>query len=69
MSEVKKCPKCSGIMVRGLGENLGLAFGCTRTEPKKPEDLPADRVQPYYCGNCGYMEFYKKLNSEGKSTE
>jgi len=62
MSEVKKCLKCGGIMVKGSVENLGLAFGCTRTEPKKPEDLPADRVQPYYCENCGYMEFYKKLN-------
>jgi len=63
MSEVKKCPKCGKMMVKGSAENLGLAFGCTRTEPKKPEDLPADRVQPYYCDNCGFMEFYKKLHS------
>lgn len=63
MIETKKCPKCGGIMVKGSSENLGVAFGCTRTEPKKPEDLPADRVQPYYCDNCGFMEFYKKLES------
>lgn len=61
MTEVKKCLKCNGEMIKGCAENLGIAFGCTRAEPEKPEDLPADRVESYYCGNCGYIEFYKKL--------
>ena len=62
MSKITECPKCSGEMMRGSNENLGIAFGCTRAEPKKPEDLPAGRVESYACKNCGYIEFYKRLN-------
>lgn len=62
MSKTTECPKCGGEMMRGSNENLGIAFGCTRAEPKKPEDLPAGRAESYYCKNCGYMEFYKSLN-------
>jgi predicted nucleic-acid-binding Zn-ribbon protein len=62
MGEAEKCPKCGGEVVKSLAENLGIAFGCTRAEPKKSEDLPVGRVEPYYCRSCGYVEFYKKLS-------
>jgi len=68
MSNGKECPKCGGKMTKGSTENLGIAFGCTRAQPKKPEDLPAGRAESYYCRKCGYMEFYKKLDLKNSST-
>jgi uncharacterized Zn finger protein len=54
MSEVKKCPKCSGEMEVGYLHNapywrhgrsiLGLGWD--------------GRVFAYKCKNCGYVEFY-----------
>jgi ribosomal protein S27AE len=26
----------------------------------KKGDLVGDRIVPFYCGNCGYIEFYKE---------
>ncbi len=63
MSEVKKCPKCGGEMVKASKENLERDFPCTRGEPN-PEVPPTVKVQPYYCGSCGYMEFYRELAAE-----
>jgi len=53
MSEVKKCPKCSGKMEEGRGLG-GIAF-------VKKGDLVGDRIIPYYCKNCGFIELYKKM--------
>jgi len=58
--EVKKCPKCNGVMVKGSAQTLNDAFRCTRPEPKELEEKYKDRIQPYYCKNCGYIEFYKE---------
>lgn len=27
----------------------------------KKGDLIGDKIVPYYCGKCGYIEFYKKM--------
>jgi predicted nucleic-acid-binding Zn-ribbon protein len=59
MSEVKKCPKCDGEMIKGSKENLERNFACTRGEPN-PEVPQTKKVQSYYCKNCGYMEFYRE---------
>jgi len=59
MSEIKKCPKCHGEMIKGSKENLERNFACTRGEPN-PEVPQNVKIQPYYCKNCGYMEFYRE---------
>jgi predicted nucleic-acid-binding Zn-ribbon protein len=28
----------------------------------KPGDLRGDKVIPFYCENCGYIEFYNEKN-------
>lgn len=63
MSGVKTCPKCRGEMIRGSKENLERNFACTRGEPN-PEVPQKVNVQPYYCRNCGYIEFYRELIAE-----
>ena len=63
LSEVKKCPKCRGEMIRGSKENLEGNFACTRGEPN-PEVPQIVKVQSYYCKSCGYMEFYRELMAE-----
>lgn len=58
MSEFKKCPKCDGRMAREE-ETLGDFFGCIRN-PKYIEALKGEKIEPYICRDCGYLEFYKK---------
>lgn len=58
--EAKICPKCDGEMIDGSNENLERNFACTRAEPN-PEVPPLVKVQPYYCKDCGYIEFYKEM--------
>jgi len=57
MSEVKKCPKCSGEMVQGeFLKNLPKVIAI----PKRGR-RSFDRVIPIYCKNCGFMEIYKEI--------
>lgn len=62
-NEVMKCPKCGGEMNKGSKENLERNFACTRGEPN-PEVPQVVKVQSYYCKNCGYIEFYSKLEKK-----
>jgi predicted nucleic-acid-binding Zn-ribbon protein len=59
-----KCPKCGGKMVKGATAEFGDVFACTRREEEKPEPQRLDKVQPYYCEGCGYIEFYKEYRRE-----
>jgi predicted Zn-ribbon and HTH transcriptional regulator len=62
MKKVLKCPKCSGEMIKGSIKNLE-CFACTRREPNR--EIPRTvMVQPYYCKNCGYIEFYRETKVE-----
>ncbi len=54
MSEPKKCPKCGGEMVEG--KDLGEAA------LRKKGDWIGDRIIPFYCTNCGFIELYKELH-------
>ena len=56
MSEVKTCPKCGGEMVEGrrLASYGGVTFA-------KKGDWFGDKIIPYYCRSCGYIELYKKM--------
>jgi predicted nucleic-acid-binding Zn-ribbon protein len=57
-TEVLTCSKCGGEMIQGSAETLYDSFGCTRPNPKKLEKRHGNKIQPYFCGNCGFIEFY-----------
>lgn len=63
MSEVKKCPKCKGKMVeaqRLVAQAFALRGAILPTVGlAKKGDILGDRVIPFYCTSCGYIEFYK----------
>jgi predicted nucleic-acid-binding Zn-ribbon protein len=55
MSEVKTCPKCGNVMKRG---DYLAGYGAARLV--KIGDLRGDKVIPFYCENCGYIELYNE---------
>jgi predicted nucleic-acid-binding Zn-ribbon protein len=64
MSEVKKCPKCSREMVKAhrLVAHTKLLASVSLA---KEGALVGERIIPFYCVNCGYIEFYKEMR-DGK---
>lgn len=56
MSKVKKCPKCGEEMEKG---KYVAGYGATRLV--KYGDLRGDKIIPFYCKNCGYIELYRKM--------
>ena len=56
MQEVKKCPKCGGL----LEEGKGLASYGYVVFMRKDARLGGDKVFAFHCINCGYIELYKK---------
>jgi predicted nucleic-acid-binding Zn-ribbon protein len=63
-----KCPRCKNAMAEGTKAIFGDVFGCTRRNPEKLEALQLDRIQPYFCTKCGYIEFYKETKQEKNRT-
>ena len=60
MSEDKRCPKCRGELIKAdrlVAHTRVLAS----VSLAKKGDLVGDRIVPYYCRNCGYIEFYKEM--------
>jgi len=58
MSEVRKCPKCGGEMEKGrIFTYGGISFA-------KKGDWFGDKIIPYYCKNCGYIEIYKEMKEK-----
>jgi predicted nucleic-acid-binding Zn-ribbon protein len=55
MQEAKKCPRCRSRMERG--SSLGTYGGITML---KKGDLVGDKIIPFYCNNCGYVELYNE---------
>jgi len=56
--ELKKCPKCGVVLLRGQANNymqLSKAghFRIMGT---------GDQIIPFYCANGGYIEFYNEKN-------
>lgn len=68
MNEVKTCAKCGGRMAKATAEIFGKNFGCTR-EPKYLEALHGEKIQSYYCEDCGYVEFYKEKTERVRATD
>ena len=62
-SEVEKCPKCGGQMVEA-SRLVTRAFSLKGVilpgvSLAKKRDVLGDRIIPFYCEDCGYIEFYK----------
>lgn len=57
----KKCPKCGGEMEQGkiIAGGLGGAVGF-----EKIGDLVGDKIIPFYCKNCGFIEIYKEMKEK-----
>jgi len=54
MSEVKKCPRCGGKMVRG-------AMEIETTDSGVPVwRILGTELVAYVCGKCGYVELYDR---------
>jgi len=58
MQESKKCAKCGSQMEKGvsLGSVAGHPVGGTTVIKKG--DFVGDKVIPFYCKNCGYIELF-----------
>lgn len=57
MSEVKKCPKCGNEMEEA---DKIVGYGLAAIHILKKGDLSGDKVVPFYCHNCGYIELYNE---------
>ena len=62
-SEVRKCSKCGGQMVEA-SRLVTRAFSLRGVilpgvSLAKKGDMLGDRIVPFYCEGCGYIEFYK----------
>jgi len=60
VKEVKECPKCGGEVVKGEVRTYGGVFSL-----RKLKDIVGDRIQAFYCRNCGYIELYKEMKEKG----
>jgi predicted nucleic-acid-binding Zn-ribbon protein len=57
--EVKKCPKCDGIMEDGRSLSADWMIVEMEVSLKKKKTLwYGDEIIPFYCKNCGYIELY-----------
>lgn len=70
--EVKKCPKCGGTMMLGIlstKEKVRSEIDLERRLLRlfvggwalRKGDLRSDKIIPFYCKNCGYIELYKEM--------
>jgi predicted nucleic-acid-binding Zn-ribbon protein len=58
MQKSMKCPKCGSKMEKGvsLGSVMGHPVGGTTIVKKG--DFVGDKIIPFYCKNCGYIELF-----------
>jgi predicted RNA-binding Zn-ribbon protein involved in translation (DUF1610 family) len=56
----KNCPKCGGQMEKGstLGTLAGRPGPLGGTTIVKKGDWVGDKIIPFYCKNCGYIELF-----------
>lgn len=60
MSEGRECSKCGGQMFEA-DRLVAQTSVPTSISLAKKGDIIGDRIIPFYCGNCGYIEFYKEM--------
>jgi predicted nucleic-acid-binding Zn-ribbon protein len=63
MSEAKKCPKCGGEMEAGRSLIATHAHFWEVLLSKKG-DWYGDKVIPFFCKNCGFIEIYKEMKEK-----
>jgi predicted nucleic-acid-binding Zn-ribbon protein len=61
--EVRKCPKCSGEMVSGEAM-VGYGYWGFRLRKLETGNFIGDKIIPFYCKSCGYIEFYKEMKNK-----
>jgi predicted nucleic-acid-binding Zn-ribbon protein len=59
MVEVMKCPKCGSEMPRG---NYVCGYRFNGIRLVKFGDFQGDKLVPFYCPKCGYVELYNEKN-------
>jgi len=59
VSEVKKCPKCDGEMLKDRR-----LVSYTEISLAKENQYVGDSINVFYCKNCGYIELYKAKKEE-----
>ena len=59
-TEVRKCPKCGGEMEAGEDLTPFSIHWVRDVKFRKKGDEIGDKIIPFYCTACGYIELYKK---------
>ncbi len=68
--EVKKCPKCSGEMEKGARiTSADRGFIPQAVTFAKEGDFYGDKIIPFWCKKCGYIELYKTPGLDEKYGE
>jgi len=63
--EVKNCPKCGGEMEEGERiTSFGRGWFPQAVKFAKKMDIYGDKIVPFYCKNCGYVELYKEMKEK-----
>ncbi len=62
----KKCPKCGGEMDRGKDLRPDSLHYVGSVHFLKTDDQIGDKIFPFYCKSCGYIELYKERSWETK---
>jgi predicted nucleic-acid-binding Zn-ribbon protein len=69
MSETKKCPKCNGDMEEGEDLRPVGIHWVSDLKFRKIDDMIGDKIIPFCCKNCGYIELFKKMEKKVSSYE
>ena len=63
--EVKNCPKCGGEMEEGERiTSFARGWIPQAVTFAKKIDIRGDKIIPFYCKKCGYIELYKKMKEK-----
>jgi predicted nucleic-acid-binding Zn-ribbon protein len=64
MSEPKRCPRCNGKMEMGKDLNPVSMHYVSSLKFRKTDDWIGDKIIPFYCRKCGYIELYKEMTEK-----
>jgi predicted nucleic-acid-binding Zn-ribbon protein len=65
MSEIKICPKCGGEMEKGARITSATRGWIPHAVTLAKEgDLFGDKILPFYCKRCGFIELFKEMKDE-----
>ena len=63
---MKTCPKCQRDMIEGR-ELVSMRpldlLAMQEVRFARKNTIRTDKVVPYFCQNCGYIEMYKEIDS------